>query len=276
MGGRRATAHQHRRRRRRGAGQRILWVYQYLFVEAIRQGGLRPHAHAARSTSPTRSGRASSTGWACSITSARASPARRRSSPCVDAHALLSPASARGRPACRRSTRPTTCRVMGYEHRPGRASAPSSRTSRSRWPDLPLIVTESGIATEVGARRAEIEVRALEQIAKAQQGRRRRARLLPLEHLRQLRVGAMAFVPHFGLYTVDYTTYARTPTLGATVSARSPQGRSLTDAQQHAVRRQRPPDAGDHGRRPGPERRASIVPADPRLIRSSPTSCLPA
>ena len=28
---------------------------------------------------------------------------------------------------------------------------------------------------------------------------------------------ALGFVPHFGLYTVDDTTYARTPTEGATV-----------------------------------------------------------
>ncbi|MCC7538678.1 MAG: glycoside hydrolase family 1 protein, partial [Deltaproteobacteria bacterium] len=37
----------------------------------------------------------------------------------------------------------------------------------NRWPDLPLLVTESGIATEVGRRRSEHIVRSLEQIARA-------------------------------------------------------------------------------------------------------------
>ena len=36
-----------------------------------------------------------------------------------------------------------------------------------RWPKLPLVVTEAGIQTDVGDRRAENVVRTLEQIARA-------------------------------------------------------------------------------------------------------------
>ena len=41
---------------------------------------------------------------------------------------------------------------------------------------------------------------------------------------------ALGFVPRFGLYSVDFTTYARTPTEGATVFGEIAQGRKLTQA----------------------------------------------
>src|SRR5262249_36881477 len=56
--------------------------------------------------------------------------------------------------------------AMGYEHDPAGLYAVLHDFSQ-RWPDLPLTVTESGTATHVGARRAEVVVRALEQIGKA-------------------------------------------------------------------------------------------------------------
>ncbi len=80
-----------------------------------------------------------------------------------------------------------------------------------RWPDLPLLVTEGGIATDVGARRAENVVRSLEQIEQA--------RILGADVRGYYHWSLMdnfewveGFGPHFGLFSVDYTTYARTAT----------------------------------------------------------------
>jgi len=86
----------------------------------------------------------------------------------------------------------------------------------TRYPALPLVVSESGIATEVGARRAETVVRILEAIARA------RAEGVDVRGYYHWSLfdnfeWAEGFVPRFGLYHVDYATFARTPTLGATV-----------------------------------------------------------
>jgi beta-glucosidase/6-phospho-beta-glucosidase/beta-galactosidase len=99
----------------------------------------------------------------------------------------------------------------------------------TRWPDLPLVVTESGIATHVGARRAEIIVRALEQIDKARQGG---ADVRGYYHssIYDNFEWASGFVPKFGLYSVDLSTYARTPTEAATVFGEIVEGRKVTSA----------------------------------------------
>jgi beta-glucosidase/6-phospho-beta-glucosidase/beta-galactosidase len=99
-----------------------------------------------------------------------------------------------------------------------------------RYPNLPLVVSESGIASDVGTRHAENVVRSLETI----------------EHARQAGVDirgfyewsltdnfewAQGFKPHFGLYSVDYASYARTATEGATVFGAIAASRTLTTAQ---------------------------------------------
>ena len=99
-----------------------------------------------------------------------------------------------------------------------------------RYPDLPLVVSESGIASDSGTRHAENVVRSLETV----------------EHARQKGVDvrgfyewsltdnfewAHGFAPHFGLYSVDYSTYARTATEGANVFGAIAQSRTLTQAQ---------------------------------------------
>jgi beta-glucosidase/6-phospho-beta-glucosidase/beta-galactosidase len=86
----------------------------------------------------------------------------------------------------------------------------------ARWPDLPMIVSESGIATEVGARRAEHVVRSLEQIARA---RDEGVDVRGYYHwsLTDNFEWAEGYGPRFGLYKVDYATFARTPTEGAHV-----------------------------------------------------------
>jgi beta-glucosidase len=99
-----------------------------------------------------------------------------------------------------------------------------------RWPDLPLIVTESGIATEIGERRAENVVRALEQIMRA---RSEGIDVRGYYHwsLYDNFEWAEGYEPRFGLYHVDYASYARTATTGATVLGEIAKGRILTGAQ---------------------------------------------
>jgi beta-glucosidase len=103
-----------------------------------------------------------------------------------------------------------------------------------RWPDLPLIVSEGGIATEVGARRAENIVRTLEQIERARAGG---ADVRGYYHwsLFDNFEWAEGYEPRFGLYHVDYGSYARSPTEGATVYGRIAKARrlSLDDRQRY-------------------------------------------
>ncbi len=96
-----------------------------------------------------------------------------------------------------------------------------------RWPALPLVVSESGIATEVGKRRAEHVVRSLEQIHKAiDEG----VDVRGYYHwsLYDNFEWAEGFKPRFGLFQVDYATYARNPTEGATTLAAITSQRKLT------------------------------------------------
>ncbi len=107
---------------------------------------------------------------------------------------------------------------MGYEYyEPGIYNV--IMDFAERWPDLPLTVTEAGIATNVGARRAENVVRTLEQIDRAiQEG----ADVRGYYHWSLIDnfEWAEGYGPRFGLYSVDFDgDYARTPTEGATVLA---------------------------------------------------------
>jgi beta-glucosidase len=84
----------------------------------------------------------------------------------------------------------------------------------SRYPSLPLVVTEAGLATDVGVRRSENIVRVLEQINRA------RARGIDIRgyyhwSLMDNFEWAEGFGPKFGLFSVDLGSYARTPTDGA-------------------------------------------------------------
>lgn len=99
-----------------------------------------------------------------------------------------------------------------------------------RWPDLPLTVTESGLATLVGTRRAEHIVRSLEQIERA---RKKGVDVRGYYHwsLMDNFEWSFGYGPRFGLYNVDLTTYARTPTEGATVLGEIAQLRGITTTQ---------------------------------------------
>ena len=99
------------------------------------------------------------------------------------------------------------------------------------WPDLPMTVTEAGIATEVGRRRTENVVRTLEQIWKA---RENGVDVRGYYHwsLMDNFEWDLGFAPKFGLYTVDVDggTYARTATEGATTLADIAENRRLTSS----------------------------------------------
>jgi len=209
-----------------GARERILWVYQYLFVEALRQGGLDPmltgtitEPHPEWKDTLDWLGvqyyfRAGVTGSPGIIPTINATP-------CYTGFGEGT--------ACIAPLDPTyQVALMGYEEDPN-GLGPILQDFSTRWPDLPLIVTESGIATQVGSRRAEILVRALEQIDTA---RKAGADVRGYYHwsIYDNFEWSYGTVPKFGLYTVDYATFARTPTEGATVFGQIAQGRDLTAA----------------------------------------------
>ena len=99
-----------------------------------------------------------------------------------------------------------------------------------RYPNLPLVVTEAGIATASGTRRAENIVRVLEAIDRA---RTTGVDLRGYYHwsLTDNFEWAEGFHPRFGLYSVDYTTYARTANEGTDVAKAIYTARTVTRAQ---------------------------------------------
>jgi beta-glucosidase/6-phospho-beta-glucosidase/beta-galactosidase len=210
------------------AKTRVLWVYQYLFVEAIRQGGFDPGLTGTLTEPhPEWKGKLDWLGvqyyTRAGVTATPAIIPVLNLTPCFSGFGSGT--------ACVPPLDPTyVVPVMGYETDPQGLGA-ILEDFGGRWPDLPFIVTESGIATEVGARRAELEVRALEQIADAQKAGvdvRGYYHWSIFDNFEW----TYGFVPHFGLYTVDYTTYTRSPTLGATVLGQIAASRSVTGAQQ--------------------------------------------
>ena len=108
---------------------------------------------------------------------------------------------------------------MGYDST-GPRSRPARRI-REALSRVAAVVTESGIASDVGTRRAEQIVRTLEAIAAARDSDGVDVRGFYEWSLTDNFEWAQGFAPHFRLYSVDDTTYARTATEGATVLARS-------------------------------------------------------
>ena len=104
---------------------------------------------------------------------------------------------------------------MGYEYyAPGLYNVLSAMGAA--FPELPMAVTEGGIATDNGERRADNIVRSLEQIDRAIAGG---VDVRGYYHwsLMDNFEWSEGYEPRFGLYRVDLDTYARTPTLGAEV-----------------------------------------------------------
>ena len=117
---------------------------------------------------------------------------------------------------------------MGYEYyEPGLFNILVDYAGR--YPDVPLSVTEAGIAAKNGTRRAENIVRSLEQIANA---RNEGVDVRGYYHWSLIDnfEWAEGYEPRFGLYRVDYDNdYARAPTEGATVYGEVIGQRRLTD-----------------------------------------------
>jgi beta-glucosidase len=97
----------------------------------------------------------------------------------------------------------------------------------ARYPGLPLVITEAGIASKSGKRRAENIVRVLEAIDRA---RTTGVDLRGYYHwsLTDNFEWAEGYTPRFGLYSVDYTTYARTSNEGTDVMKAIATSRTLT------------------------------------------------
>jgi len=118
---------------------------------------------------------------------------------------------------------------MQYEYHPG-GLYPILKDFAQRWPDLPLLVTEGGLATDVGERRSANIVRTLEQIGRA---RDEGADIRGYYHwsLYDNFEWANGFGPHFGLYALDRGSFARTPTSAVETFAQIAAARRLTGAQ---------------------------------------------
>lgn len=203
----------------------VIWVYQHLFVEAFMQGGFdtdlngdldEPH--------PEWKGKLDWMGvqyyFRAGVTGTPGLLPLVEATPCFGSFDLG---------ACLPPLDPTYwVPAMAYEHHPEGLYTVLSDFG-SRWPGLPLTVTESGTATASGPRRAEVVVRALESIERA---RKEGVDVRGYYHwsLTDNFEWALGFGPRFGLYTVDYDdpNYKRTPNEGATVLGAIAKSRKLT------------------------------------------------
>jgi beta-glucosidase len=135
--------------------------------------------------------------------------------------------------ACYPSPQPTYCvPMMGYE---GWIDGIHDVLVAfgARYPGLPLVVTEAGIASASGKRRAENIVRVLEAIDRARAGG---VDLRGYYHwsLTDNFEWHEGFEPRFGLYAVDYTTYARSANEGTDVMRAIATTRTVTGEQRAA------------------------------------------
>jgi beta-glucosidase/6-phospho-beta-glucosidase/beta-galactosidase len=134
--------------------------------------------------------------------------------------------------ACLPAPDPTYCSPrMGYEAWPDGIRTVIEGFAK-RYPTMPLLISESGIASNVGKRHAETVVKILEAV---EQERKAGADIRGYYHwsLTDNFEWAEGFGPHFGLYSVDDNTYVRTPTEGATVLGAIAASRSVTADQRN-------------------------------------------
>jgi beta-glucosidase len=213
------------------AAQRMIYVYHHLFVDSVRNGtfdadfdGTGEESHPeyrAADGSPSIDWLGVQYYFRAGVTAMPAILAPVGLTPCfgpIDSGACVDPYD------------PTfVVPAMGYEFWSGGFDEVLLDLS-ARYPDLPLVVTEAGIATEVGARRAENVVRILESVARV---RAAGADIRGYYHwsLMDNFEWAEGYEPRFGLFRVDRTgTYPRTITLGGTVYGEIISARGLTMA----------------------------------------------
>jgi len=210
------------------ARDRFVYLFHYVFVDAIVKGGLDADLDGTiEEPHPEWAGKLDWLGlqyyFRAGVTGERSLlPAPVSLTPCFQGFDLGS---------CLQTTNQSFCvPQMGYEFWADGLRGVLVDFSK-RYPGLPLVVTESGLATDVGARRAEAIVRILEAIAKARDEDHVDVRGYYHWSLMDNFEWASGFAPHFGLYSVDRATFARTPTEAVDVYGAIAQSRMLTTAQ---------------------------------------------
>ncbi len=208
------------------ARDRVVYVYHQLFIDALTQGGFDPQLDGT--LDEPHGDWAGSLDWLglqyyfrTGVTGKTTLVPVLNLTPCFGAFDLGSCLPPKDATHCVPS--------MGYEFdAPGLYDVLTAFATR--YPTLPLVVTEAGIATEVGARRSENVVRVLEQIARA---RAAGADVRGYYHwsLTDNFEWAEGFGPRFGLYHVDYATGARTATGGVATLAAIATSHQLTTEQ---------------------------------------------
>lgn len=208
------------------ARDRLEYVYDYLFVDVLRAGELDTDLDGTLDTPAPEL--ADSLDWLgvqyyfrAGVTGQNGVLPVLELSPCVGSFDLG---------ACLPPVDPSFCvPAMRYEYYPPGLYDVLTRYG-ARFPGLPLSITEAGLATEVGARRAEHVVRTLEQIDRARRDGVdvRGYYYWSLTDNFEWHEG---YAPRFGLYRVDYETYERSPTEGADVLAAIVAARQLTTEQ---------------------------------------------
>ncbi len=218
------------------AAARITYVYHYLLVDSLRGGAFDPdfdqvldEAHPEWMTATG----APSIDWLglqyyfrAGVTGRTTILPRIEATPC---------ANGLNGGACLTPEDPTwTVPAMGYEYyAEGLFDVIDAFRARyqTSGPALPFVITEAGIATELGTRRAENVVRTLEQIQRAIDGGADVRGYYHWSFMDNFE-WAEGYEPRFGLYRVDRTgAYPRTITEGGTVFAAIAAARTLTTEQ---------------------------------------------
>jgi beta-glucosidase len=208
------------------ARDRLVYVFHYLFVDSVLNGTFDPDLDgAAEEPHPEWAGTLDWLGvqyyFRSGVTGASSLIPLVNLTPCFGGFDLG---------ACLPAPDPTYCVPrMGYE---GWTDGIGDvlLAYAARYPALPLVVSEAGIATDVGRRRAENVVRVLESMQRARDAGAD-VRGYYYWSLTDNFEWAEGFGPHFGLYRVDYRSYSRTITEGAMVLGEIAKARTLTVAQ---------------------------------------------